>query len=157
MRSFFNKIEKFIAKVKRDGLISAVKKAFIKIKNDYLSKIDIVRNIKYIKHKKEIKSLLDEMLYTKEYDRIIIWRSSIGWNIPLFQRPQHLSNMLANQKCLVLYEITKLTDPVDFIYKVKDNLYLVNYDISSFVKLLNRKMRYLNKPKYLFTASLVGI
>ena len=34
MRSFFNKIEKFIAKVKRDGLISAVKKAFIKIKND---------------------------------------------------------------------------------------------------------------------------
>ena len=49
MRSFFNKIEKFIAKVKRDGLISAVKKAFIKIKNDYLSKIDIVRNLKYIK------------------------------------------------------------------------------------------------------------
>ena len=153
MRSFFNKIEKFIAKVKRDGLISATKKAFIKIKNDYLSKIDIVRNLKYIKHKKEIKSLLDEMLYTKDYDRIIIWRSSIGWNIPLFQRPQHLSNMLANQKCLVLYEVTKLTDPVDFIYKVKDNLYLVNYDIAPFVKLLNRKMRYLNKPKYLFTAS----
>ena len=95
MRSFFNKIEKFIAKVKRDGLISAVKKAFIKIKNDYLSKIDIVRNLKYIKHKKEIKSLLDEMLYTKDYDRIIIWRSSIGWNIPLFQRPQHIANNLS--------------------------------------------------------------
>lgn len=56
MRSFFNKIEKFIAKVKRDGLISAVKKAFIKIKNDYLSKIDIVRNLKYINIKRKLKN-----------------------------------------------------------------------------------------------------
>ena len=42
-----------------------------------------------------------------------------------------------------------MTDKVDFIKKEKDNLYLVNYEIGAFEKLLFSKLCEINKPKYL--------
>ena len=38
-----------------------------------------------------------------EYDRIVLWRSSFGHNVPLYQRPQHIADNLAQQGCLVIY------------------------------------------------------
>ena len=70
---------------------------------------------------------LDEIL-SGDYERIIIWRSSFGWNVPLFQRPQHISKNLADNKCLVFYEITTITDDVKTYKKQKDNLYLINFN-----------------------------
>lgn len=69
-------------------------------------------------NKNKYKKNINDILNTK-YDRIIIWRSSFGWNVPLYQRPQHIANNLAKQKCLVFYEITKMTDDVDTIKKKK--------------------------------------
>lgn len=154
MRGIFNKFEKYIAKIKRDGLINATKKAFVKIKEEYLSKVNPISYIKFLKNKKVIGRFIDRMLFNNEYDRIILWRSSIGYNIPLFQRPQQLANLLSKNNCLVLYEASSLVDNVDFISKINDRLYLVNYDNLLFNKFLMRKINIKhNIPKYLYTAS----
>ena len=64
-------------------------------------------------------------------DRIILWRSSFGYNVPLFQRPQHIANNLSKNNCLVFYEVTTMTDKVKIYKKFSDNLYLFS-DINCF-------------------------
>ena len=63
-----------------------------------------------------------------DYDRIILWRSSFGYNVPLFQRPQHIANNLSKSNCLVIYEVTTMTDKVKTLKKFQNNLYLFNYN-----------------------------
>ena len=41
-------------------------------------------------NKKEIRKRLKRMLEREDYDRIVVWRSSFGWDVPLYQRPQHI-------------------------------------------------------------------
>lgn len=149
----YDKINKYFSKIKRDGFINATKKAFIMFRSHYLKAFNFKINREFKKNRDNIKKQLDKIFNTNNYDRVIIWRSSVGWNIPLFQRPQHLCNNLADKKCLVLYEVTKLTDDVDFIKKQKDNLYLINYECEGFEKLLEEYYIKINKPKYIFLAS----
>lgn len=90
-----------------------------------------------------------EIFENSNYDRIIVWRSPFGWNVPLFQRPQHIANSLSEKKCLMLYEVTNRTDIVPTIKKQKDNLYLVNFE-NYFVNLaFNEYFKKTNTPKYL--------
>lgn len=152
MKNFINLFQKFISKVKRDGIISALKKSCIKIYYDYLSKISLIKLIKYNKNKNTIISKLESIL-DSDYDRIIIWRSSIGFNIPLFQRPQQLALELSNNKTLVFFEVTRLTDKVDFIHSINDNLHLVNFSFYKFNRTFHNLINNIDKPKYLFTAS----
>ena len=35
-----------------------------------------------------------------------------GWDVPLYQRPQHIFTNFAKQRTLVLYEVTRFTDDV---------------------------------------------
>ena len=144
--------QKFISKVKRDGLLKAVKKAFVKIYYDYLIKISIINILKFRKNKGNIIDKIDAIL-NGEFDRIIIWRSSIGWSIPLFQRPQQLALELAREKTLVFFEVTRLTDKINFLSKKDDNLYLVDFSCKEFSNLFHEMLNNTDKPKYLFTAS----
>ena len=153
MKAFFNKVEKYINKIKRDGFLSATKKAFVRVYSDYLVRLDIRRIIKFNKHKESLETKINKIINSDNYDRIIVWRSSIGFNIPLFQRPQQLAKEFAKNRCLVFFEVTKLTDKVDFIKEYADNLYLVNYDIKNFASLFKRLLKETTKPRYLFTAS----
>ncbi|MEG1016076.1 MAG: glycosyltransferase [Bacilli bacterium] len=153
MGTFFEKVEKYFKKIKRDGIVSATKKAIVKFKSDYLSKINPVTIIKFYKNKKNIYDELNNIIKNNKYDRVLVWRSSIGWNIPLFQRPQHLSKCLAQENCLVFYEVTKMTDKVDFIKKQSNNLYLVNFETNRFNKLFHEVIKEIEKPKYVFIAS----
>jgi glycosyltransferase involved in cell wall biosynthesis len=153
MRRFLDKVNKYFKKVKRDGLISATKKAAKRVFSDYLSFLNIPKLIKFQKQKIELKNMIIEILNNTNYDRIIIWRSTIGWNIPLFQRPQHLANNLSDNKCLVFYEVTRVTDKINFIEKKKDNLYLIDYESKQFAKLFREECKKIDKSKYIFTAS----
>ena len=63
-------------------------------------------------NKKEIRKRLKRMLEREDYDRIVVWRSSFGWDVPLYQRPQHIFTNFAKQRTLVLYEVTRFTDDV---------------------------------------------
>lgn len=143
-----DKITKFINVTKRDGLLKTIKKSFTYIMANYINKINIRKRIKFRIERDKISKQIDEILET-EYKRIFVWRGSFGWNVPLFQRPQQIANCLIDENCLVLYEVTRMTDKVDFIKKEKDNLYLIDYEISKFENLLFEKLKKINKPKYL--------
>lgn len=144
-----DKIVKLISVLKKDGIICTSKKVYRYIKSNYISKINIFQylNVK-INYNKYCK-IVDDILSSENYDRIIIWRSTFGWNVPLFQRPQHISRNLAKQRCLVFYEVTAMTDKVKNIKKNENNLYLVNFNNGAFKKLLEEKLKLVEKPKYI--------
>ena len=142
-----NKINKIKLLLKKDGLGLTIKKVYRYIKAEYISKINVFSFI-YVKlNSKKIKSEIDEIL-AGDFERVIIWRSSFGWNVPLFQRPQHIETQLSNKKCLIFYEITTVTDKVRTYKKVKDNLYLVNFNNRAIKKLIMEEVNKINKPKY---------
>ena len=43
-----------------------------------------------------------------------LWYGEVlfGWDVPLYQRPQHIFTNFAKQRTLVLYEVTRFTDDV---------------------------------------------
>lgn len=143
-----DKISKFINVTKRDGLLKTIKRTITYVIANYINKINIRKRLKFKLKREEISSKIDEIL-SSDYDRILVWRGSFGWNVPLFQRPQQIANCLIKKNCLILYEVTRMTDKVDFIKKEQDNLYLVNYEIHAFESLLFKKLKNINKPKYL--------
>lgn len=74
-----------------------------------------------------MQKLVTDTLEKEAYSRIIVWRSPFGWDVPLFQRPQHIARQLAAQDCLVFYEVSPKTDKVHLMQKIETNLYLVDY------------------------------
>ena len=141
-------LQKIILIIKKDGLISAVKKIYKYIIANYISKMNLFGYL-YIKlNYKKFKNQIDSIL-NRNYDRIIIWRSSFGWNVPLFQRPQHIDRNLSNNNCLVFYEVTTVTDKVKYFKEINPNLYLVNFNNTAMKKLLFSELKKINKPKYI--------
>ncbi len=138
------KISKLISVIKRDGICLTFKKIYKYIEFKYLSKINIFSFL-FIK---KYSTLLDKIL-SSNCDRIIIWRSTFGWNVPLFQRPQHIFSNLAKQNCLIFYEVTTITDKVKDIKYMSNNLYLINFNNTIISKLLFKKLKNINKPKYI--------
>ncbi len=143
------KFEKIIFVIKKDGILVTIKKTFKYIKAKYLSKINIFSYINVKLNKRKYKNLLDNIFLNNNFDRIIIWKSDFGWNVPLFQRPQHISINLARKRCLVLYEVTTMTDNVKQIKKVEDNLFLVNFNNRAIKKMILEKVRNINLPRYI--------
>jgi len=142
------KINKIISIIKKDGIFKAISKIYKYVYSNYISKVNIFSYIYTKINYKKIKAEIDDIL-NKEYKRVIIWRSSFGWNVPLFQRPQHISKNLAKNECLVFYEVTTVTDKVKTFKKISDNLYLINFNNSSIRKLLFEQLKKVNKPKYI--------
>ena len=142
------KIYKLLSNFKKDGFSITIKKLYKYIRAKYISKINIFGYI-YIKlHYKKFKGKINSIL-NENYDRIIIWRSSFGWNVPLFQRPQHIDRNLSNNNCLVFYEVTTVTDKVKHFKEINPNLYLVNFNNTAMKKLLFSELKKINKPKYI--------
>lgn len=144
-----DKISKIINVWKKDGIIVTIQKSCSYIKANYLVKIDFITNIKIMVNKRKYLKEIQNILYSNSFDRIVIWRSSFGYNVPLFQRPQHIANNLSCKKCLVFYEVTTMTDKVRMIKKIKDNLFLVNFKNRKYSNLLYQEINKINKPKYL--------
>lgn len=46
-------------------------------------------------------------MFQEEYDAIVVFYASFGWNIDLKQRPQHLAEAMSNERILYIYR----TDP----------------------------------------------
>ena len=152
MKNILNMFQKFRSKVKRDGFFKALKKGLVKLYYSYLIKFNIINNIKFKKNRKKIIKEFDE-IFDRKFDRVIVWRSSIGWSIPLFQRPQQLALEFSKNNTLVFFEVTRLTDKINFISKVNDNLYLVDFSCKKFSNFFHELLNNANKPRYLFTAS----
>ncbi len=139
------KFSKLINVYKKYGFKGFIKKLYAYIVANYLNKISFA----VFFNPKKYRLMLREILNSTEFDRIVLWRSSFGYNVPLFQRPQHIANNLANGGCLVLYEVTTMTDKVKTIKKFKNNLFLINYNNILLNRILMDELKRINKPKYI--------
>ncbi|MEG0794541.1 MAG: glycosyltransferase [Bacilli bacterium] len=138
------KFSKLVNVYKKYGFVGFMKKLYAYVKANYLDKISFRVFFNRKKYVKEIRDILNT-----KYDRIILWRSSFGYNVPLFQRPQHIANNLAKNKCLVIYEVTTMTDKVKTLKKFNDNIYLFNFNNILLNKILMKEIEKSNKPKYI--------
>ena len=98
------RISKFVTIIKKDGFFNAIKKVYLYLRAKYLSRVNVFGFLKIKLRNKAIRKDIDSLL-DGNYERIILWRSSFGWNVPLFQRPQHIANNLAKQKCLLFWRL----------------------------------------------------
>lgn len=144
-----DKISKVKNLIKKYGILNTLKKLVSYIYSNYIVRFSLLERI-YVKlHKDELRNEVKEILRNEKYDRIVVWRSSFGWNVPLYQRPQHIFTNFAKQNTLVLYEVTRFTDDVKRIKKQADNLYLVNYTNTAFSSILFEEIESQSKPRYI--------
>lgn len=139
------KFSKLINVYKKYGFLGFMKKLYAYIVANYLNKISFA----VFFNPKKYRNIIREILTANEFDRIVLWRSSFGYNVPLFQRPQHIANNLVKNGCLVLYEVTTMTDKVKTVKKFGDNLYLINYNNILLNRLLMDELKKINCPKYI--------
>ncbi len=140
-----NKLSKLSNVYKKYGFVMFWKKLWAYGKANYLDKISFSVFLNPQKYRKRIREILND----REIRRIVLWRSSFGYHVPLFQRPQHIANNLAKNRCLVLYEVTSMTDRVKTIKKHSDNLFLINYNNVLLNKILMEELAKVEKPKYI--------
>ena len=138
------KISKLVNVYKKYGPIGFCKKLYAYVVANYLNKISFDVFFRPAHHRRKVQ----EMLADGNYERIILWRSSFGYNVPLFQRPQHIARNLAKNGSLVLYEVTTMTDKVKTLKKHEDNLYLFNFNNILIRHILMRELAQIEKPKF---------
>lgn len=138
------KFSKLINVYKKYGFIGFLKKLYAYVVANYLNKISFAVFFCPGKYRRQ----LWEIINAEGFDRIVLWRSSFGYNVPLFQRPQHIANNLAKNGCLVLYEVTTMTDKVKTVKKLTDNIYLINYNNILLNRILMKELAKVQKPKY---------
>lgn len=139
------KLSKLVNVYKKYGFFGFCKKLYAYVVANYLNKISVA----VFFNQKGYAKKLSDILESEDYDRIVLWRSSFGYNVPLFQRPQHISNNLSKNRCLVLYEVTTMTDKVKTVKKHADNFYLINYNNIFLNKLLMKELEKRKEPKYI--------
>lgn len=93
---------------------------------------------------KKIKDILEN----EEFDEIIVFHASFGWNIEMKQRPQHLAEALSDKKILYIYRSDIKNDKIYSIEKIKDNLYVLNLDMYSLNIAFFEAIKEINKPKF---------
>ena len=140
-----DKITKLINVYKKNGLSGLMKKSTKYIKATYIDKYNLFTLLKKKKYTCNIKKILEE----NKYDRIILWRSNFGYNVPLYQRPQHIANNLSKMNSLVFYEVTTMTDNILTLKEAQNNLYLFNFNNKVLNKILMSLLRNIEKPKYI--------
>ena len=139
-----DKISKLVNVYKKYGFVGFCKKLYAYVVANYLNKISFAVFFNPGKYRR----MIAEMLQNEDYDRIVLWRSSFGYQVPLFQRPQHIANNLAKNRCLVLYEVTTMTDKVKTIKKLQDRIHLINYNNVLLNRILMQELAKVQKPKY---------
>lgn len=139
-----DKISKLVNVYKKYGFVGFCKKFYAYVVANYLNKISFAVFFNPQKYRRIFEQILDSDCF----DRVVLWRSSFGYQVPLFQRPQHIANNLAKNRCLVLYEVTTMTDKVKTVKKLTDNIYLVNYNNVLLNRILMKELAKVVKPKY---------
>jgi len=139
-----DKLSKLANVYKKYGFLGFCKKLYAYVVANYLNKISFAVFFNPKKYHRIFRELLDG----EDFDRVVLWRSSFGYQVPLFQRPQHIANNLAKNRCLVLYEVTTMTDKVKTVKKLTDNIYLVNYNNILLNRILMKELAKTEKPKY---------
>lgn len=134
--------------VKKYGFAGTIKKLAGYICSNYLVRISLSERVYAAFHAGSIRKEINQILDAEQYDRIVVWRSSFGWNVPLYQRPQHIFTNFAKSRTLVFYEVTRFTDDVKRIHKETDNLYLVNFMNTAYAGIIAQELEKRQVPRY---------
>lgn len=145
MNDMKDKITKLVNVYKKHGFIGFIKKCYAYVVANYIDTISLKTIIFKNKYKKE----LENIIKSSKVKRVILWRSSFGYDVALFQRPQHIANNLSKEGCLLFYEVTTMTDKVKIFKKKKDNLYLFNFNNKKLNKILMDVLAETDLPKYI--------
>ncbi|EHA6441959.1 glycosyltransferase family 1 protein [Clostridium perfringens] len=112
--------------LKEDGLIEVIKRVLRYIKRRIKDKLDN-NALTYRKNYEEANAIFHKILKKEKFKAVVVFDSRVGWNIPLFQRSQHMANELTDDGYLYFYRTSEQFDPhVKTVEKLKDKLYLVN-------------------------------
>ena len=112
--------------LKEDGLIEVIKRVLRYIKRRIKDKLDN-NALTYRKNYEEANAIFHKILKKEKFKAVVVFDSRVGWNIPLFQRSQHMANELTDDVYLYFYRTSEQFDPhVKTVEKLKDRLYLVN-------------------------------
>ncbi|MDU3646462.1 MAG: glycosyltransferase [Clostridium perfringens] len=112
--------------IKEDGLIEVIKRVLRYIKRRIKDKLDN-NALTYRKNYEEANAIFHKILKKEKFKAVVVFDSRVGWNIPLFQRSQHMANELTDDGYLYFYRTSEQFDPhVKTVEKLKDRLYLVN-------------------------------
>ncbi|WP_124040793.1 glycosyltransferase [Clostridium perfringens] len=112
--------------LKEDGLIEVIKRVLRYIKRRIKDKLDN-NALTYRKNYEEANAIFHKILKKEKFKALVVFDSRVGWNIPLFQRSQHMANELTDDGYLYFYRTSEQFDPhVKTVEKLKDRLYLVN-------------------------------
>ncbi|HAT4129329.1 TPA: glycosyltransferase family 1 protein [Clostridium perfringens] len=112
--------------LKEDGLIEVIKRVLRYIKRRIKDKLDN-NALTYRKNYEESNAIFHKILKKEKFKAVVVFDSRVGWNIPLFQRSQHMANELTDDGYLYFYRTSEQFDPhVKTVEKLKDRLYLVN-------------------------------
>lgn len=113
-RNFINRLLNFS---KRNGVVETINVASRKV-ND-----QTVKRVHSQKHKNDLKNILDK----HRGKEIIVFPPLVDWNIPLYQRPQHIALNLAEQGYLYFFCTANMQyDNIDGFEQLSDSCYLTN-------------------------------
>lgn len=143
------RIDKVMKLYKNHGLEGLVTFAryFVsyKIENGINDNNYVFRN-KYAAASAEFSTIFTE----EKYEAIVVFDSRLGWNVPLFQRPQHMFNELSKKGFLVIYRSNKHFDKdVKSIEKQNSLLYVVDIGARAVVNALFDNLEKVHCPKIL--------
>ena len=125
-----NKIERVVDNTKKRGLKRTL--VYLQYKASLLPAFQERRKV-------ELNTQLDDILRENGDRPIILSLSFIDWNVPLYQRPQHMAIQLAKQGFLYFYHTRNYYDFLDGYNKIGENMYLTNRFDDVYEKLKGKK------------------
>ena len=130
LKKGINKFKRVVENTKKRGLIGTYK--YFKFK---FQKYPFIQEMRKQKLDKQIEKILED----NKDKPIILSLSFIDWNVPLYQRPQHIAIQLAKQGFLYFYNTRNYYDYIDGYKRIGENMYLTNRFDDVWEKLKDRK------------------
>ncbi len=130
LKKGINKFKRVVENTKKRGLIGTYK--YFKFK---FQKYPFIQEMRKQKLDKQIEKILED----NKDKPIILSLSFIDWNVPLYQRPQHIAIQLAKQGFLYFYNTRNYYDYIDGYKHIGENMYLTNRFDDVWEKLKDRK------------------
>ncbi|MCR5665105.1 MAG: glycosyltransferase [Oscillospiraceae bacterium] len=136
-------LSKLVNVYKKYGFRGFCRKLWGRFRVDAIDRLGLSVRLRPERCRSELRRLL-----AGDFDRVILWRSSFGFQVPLYQRPQHISRALAKNRCLVFYEVNSMTDGVRELREREANLVLFNFTNAPLRRMLAEELAACPKPKY---------
>lgn len=100
-----------------------------------------LRSVPFVKQigLRRLMSIIAQQMDNSPNTPIVLSLSSIDWNVPLFQRPQHIARELADLGVSYFYHTVNNYDAVFGARKIENNLFLVEHFDEAYNALAGRK------------------